>query len=177
MSSLIDRALSDRVLYPALGVVLIGALAVVAIRPRSYGPAQALDAPIVGEQGEMTPEVFRLAAQRGHPVLIDFWASWCGPCRAQIPALVRLHRRFRDRGLVVVGVNVDQEGAWAVPSFRRRFGIEYPMVYDVGAAASTRFQVEGLPTLILVDREGTIRLRHAGMASEASLVAAIEPLL
>jgi thiol-disulfide isomerase/thioredoxin len=177
MSTLLDRALSDRVLYPALGLVLVGALLAVVVRPRRYGPAEPFDAPVVGEQGEMTAEVFRLTAHRGHPVLIDFWASWCGPCRAQMPALVRLHQRFRARGLVVVGVNVDQNGAWAVPSFRRRLGIEYPMVYDVGGEVSERYHVEGLPTLVLVDRDGTVRLRHAGVASEESLADAVEGLL
>lgn len=177
MSSLLDRALSDRVLYPALGVVIVGALLVVAVRPRDYGPAAPLDAPVVGAQGELTPEVFHLAAHRGHPVLVDFWASWCGPCRAQIPALVNLHRRFGPRGLVVVGVNVDQEGPWAVPSFRQRFGITYPMLFDVGGAASARHRVEGLPTLLLVDRGGTVRFRHAGAAPEETLASVIEPLL
>lgn len=177
MSTLVDRVLSDRVLYPALGALLVGALVVVAVRPRSYGPAAPFDAPVVGDQGEMSSEVFRLTEHRGHPVLLDFWASWCGPCRAQMPALVRIHERFRGRGLVVVGVNVDQNGAWAVPSFRRRLHIEYPMVYDVEGATSARYQVQGLPTLILVDRDGNIRLRHAGMASESALVDAIEPLL
>lgn len=177
MSALLDRALSDRVLYPALGLVIVGALLVVVVRPRRYGPAEPFDAPVVGEQGEMTAEVFRLSAHRGHPVLIDFWASWCGPCRAQMPALVRVHQRFRQRGLVVVGVNVDQNGAWAVPSFRRRLGIEYPMVYDVGAEVSTRYHVQGLPTLVLVDREGIVRFRHSGYASEETLVDAVEGLL
>jgi hypothetical protein len=77
----------------------------------------------------------------------------------------------------VVGVNVDQNGAWAVPSFRRRLGIEYPMVYDVGGEVSERYHVEGLPTLVLVDRDGTVRLRHAGVASEESLADAVEGLL
>ena len=80
-------------------------------------------------------------------------------------------------GVVVVGVNVDESGPAVVPRFRERFGIQYPLVYDVGSTWSTRYGVEGLPTLVVIDRQGNIRHRHAGVESESDLQSVVESLL
>ncbi len=169
-----ERLLTERVLYPALAVLVVGLVAVMALRPRSYGPAAAFDLPLVGPEGALGPGRVSLQGLRGRVVLLDFWATWCAPCRAEIPILQRLHTRFEGRGLTVLGINVDEGGPGLVPRFRQRFGMGYPLVYDLGNRASVRYQVQGLPTLVLIDRAGTVRLRHAGMASEARLAQAIE---
>lgn len=175
--SLVDRLLAERVLFPLLGVVLLGSLLFMGLRPKRYGAAADFDLPTVGADGELAAERVHLRALRGSPVLLDFWATWCAPCRVELPILASLHRRFGPRGLRVVGVNVDEGGPSLVPSFRRRFGLDYVMVYDVEGRGSRAFNVQGLPTLVLVDKQGEVRLRHAGTASEEELTRAIEPLL
>lgn len=175
--SLIDRMLSERVLYPVAGALMVLALVAVALRPRHYGPATDFELPLIGPQGDLGSERLRLQSLRGHPVLIDFWATWCGPCRAEIPILERVYERYRGRGLQVIGVNVDESGPSLVPRFREHFNIQYPLVYDLGGTASRIYRVEGLPTLVLVDRDGAVRMRLAGTLGEEDLVRLIEPTL
>lgn len=176
--TLMDKLLSERVLYPAAGFVLMAATIWFVGRSSSnLGPAPTLDLPVITAQGELGAEHVRLTEQRGKVVLFDFWATWCGPCRMMTPVLQRLHTRYASQGLVVVGVNVDESGPAVVPRFRERFGIQYPLVYDVGSTWSTRYGVEGLPTLVLIDRQGNIRYRHAGVESEGELQSLVESLL
>jgi len=172
-----ERILNERVLYPALALLVVVIVAVMALRPHNYGPAAPFELPRVDDQGMPAAERITFQGLRGRVVLLDFWATWCAPCRAEIPILQRLHARYEGRGLSVVGINVDEGGPRLVPRFRERFGITYPLVYDVGNRASTRYQVQGLPTLVLIDRTGSVRLRHAGMASEERLAQAIERAL
>ena len=173
----LDTLLSEKVLYPLLGVILLGALILLGVRPRHYGSAADFSLPVVSDAGEAGPDRVSLRDLRGHPVLLDFWATWCGPCRFETPILVRLHQRFQARGLVVIGVNVDEGGPIAVPAFRRHFGIDYPLVYDEGMGASGHYGIEGLPTLVLIDRAGQVRMRHPGMISESELAQAITDVL
>ncbi len=172
-----ERVLNERVLYPALAALVVVLVAVMALRPRNYGPAAPFDLPAVDADGALGAERVSLQRLRGRVVLLDFWATWCAPCRAEIPILQRLHAQYGARGFTVVGINVDEGGPGLVPRFRQRFGITYPIAYDLGNAASGRYQVQGLPTLVLIDRGGSVRLRHAGMASEEQLARAIERAL
>lgn len=175
--TLADKLLSERVLYPVIGLALFAIATFIVLRGRNLGPAPDLDLPVIDARGELGAERVNLRALRGHPVIIDFWATWCGPCRMMTPVLERLHERFKDRGLSVVGVDVDEEGPTVVPPFRARFGIEYPLVYDLRGRASERWNIQGLPTLIVIDREGNMRYRHAGVANEAELASMIEGML
>ncbi len=168
---------NERLLYTVAGVAFVAATAVAVARRRDLGPAPAFDMPVITAEGSLGDARVRLADLRGKVVVVDFWATWCGPCRAMTPVLVRLHQRYRDRGLVVVGVNVDEDGPGVVPRFRQRFGIDYPLVYDVGSVWSQRYGVEGLPTLLVIDREGVVRLRHAGVARESALDDVVAELL
>lgn len=175
--SLVDRLLAERVLFPVLGLVLLGSLLFLGLRPKHYGSAGDFELPVVSTTGELSSERVHLQAMRSGPVLLDFWATWCGPCRVELPILASLHRRYAERGLQVVGVNVDEGGPSLVPQFRQRFGLDYVMVYDVQGQASRAFNVEGLPTLVLIDKHGEVRLRHAGTSSEEELARAIESVL
>jgi cytochrome c biogenesis protein CcmG/thiol:disulfide interchange protein DsbE len=175
--SLVDRLLAERVLFPLLGAVLLGSLLFLGLRPKQLGPAADFELPTVAADGSLGREQVHLAALRGSPVLLDFWATWCAPCRVELPILASLHRRYGPRGLRVVGVNVDEGGPSLVPQFRQRFGLDYVMVYDVEGRGSRAFNVQGLPTLVLVDKSGQVRLRHAGTATEEELARAVESAL
>ena len=109
-----------------------------------------------------TPEggTLRLSDLQGSPVLINFWASWCPPCRDEIPELVRAYERYQGEGLVIVGVNL-QEPDGTVREFAREFGMTFPIGIDrdgeVGDAWRLGGPVEGIPTSYFVDETGVIR--------------------
>ena len=102
-----------------------------------------------------------LAALRGHPVVINFWASWCAPCRAEMPMLVKASHAYAARGVVVLGLDVDD-----TPQDARRFlvdyGVDYPIVTVPNDRLPRAYGVIGLPTTVFVDAAGMIRARQVG---------------
>jgi thiol-disulfide isomerase/thioredoxin len=173
----VRRALAEsRWTFPGAAVLVLAAIFGIGRCPRAHPAAQDFSLPVVSPEGRSGPDRMRLADQRGKVVLLDFWATWCGPCQASTPVLVRLNRRFGARGLVVMGINVDQEGPQVIPFFVRRFGVDYPVLYDDGAV-SERYHVTGLPTAVLIDRQGRIQRVHVGQADERELADQIESLL
>ena len=121
-----------------------------------------------------------LAAQRGKVVLFNIWATWCHPCRDEIPELQELHTKYRARGLELVGVSVDADGSDdAIRAFMKDFEMTYPVWRDPDERVSTQFLVVGVPATFLIDREGVLRWRKTGpiQPNDTSLVAAIERAL
>lgn len=119
-----------------------------------------------------------LASLKGSVVYVDFWASWCVPCRLSMPALDDLYRRNKSRGFAVVGVNKD-----ATPADARRFLAKVPvtfvLVQDAADAAARGFDVKAMPSGYLVDRKGVVRHVHRGFTTEtgAALEREIDSLL
>lgn len=118
----------------------------------------------------------RLRDFRGKVVALSFWATWCGPCIAEIPVLERLARRFAMRGLVVLAVNV-AEPRGDIEAFLRIKKIDLSILRDNDGRVSERYHVDSLPTLVLIDRHGIVRAREMGTARESHLARRIEPLL
>src|SRR5687767_2539458 len=120
----------------------------------------------------LSPDVLR-----GNVVLINFWATWCLPCRVEMPLLQRMSERHRDAGLVVVGLSVDRGSVQSVRNFLRERGVTYPVAV-VGADVQRAFGgVRGYPTSILIDRSGVIRHVVIGPLAAASLEPAVRRLL
>lgn len=113
---------------------------------------------------------------RGKPVLIDFWASWCGPCAMQAPILDRIAKRYDDQGLVVLGVNVDDE-ARVARAYAAKKGLTYPILLDESGAVQRSYGVDKLPSLVLVDREGQVVSFTQGLIDESSLDAIVRDAL
>lgn len=113
----------------------------------------------------------------GKVVIIDFWATWCGPCRMEIPGFIELQKQYADKGLVVVGVSLDQDGESVVKSFMEKTGINYPVVLGDEKIVSAFGGVEGIPTTFVIDREGKIIRKHVGYTAKAEFEAEIKPLL
>lgn len=121
-----------------------------------------------------------LADQRGKVVLFNIWATWCHPCRDEIPELRELHAAYQARGLELVGVSVDANGSdEAIRAFMKDFAMEYPIWRDPDERVSTQFLVLGVPATFLIDREGILRWRKTGpiQPRDTSLTAAIERAL
>jgi cytochrome c biogenesis protein CcmG/thiol:disulfide interchange protein DsbE len=116
-----------------------------------------------------------LSSLRGRPVILDFWATWCPPCKAEAPILEKVSQRFRDRGLVVVGVNTSDEDGNARPWILGHH-ITYPVVFDPNRIA-TQYGVENLPTLIVVSREGKITAMRTGLTSDEELEELVKSVL
>ncbi|MBI4425032.1 MAG: TlpA family protein disulfide reductase [Elusimicrobia bacterium] len=106
-----------------------------------------------------------LSGLKGKVVLLDFWATWCGPCEDTIPHLVRTYGRLKDRGLEVVGISLDDD-AEDVPAFVRSYGMKYPVVVDEEKSIMELYGVRSVPTTVLVDREGKVRERWLGAGPE-----------
>lgn len=106
----------------------------------------------------MTGDQIVLSQLQGHPVLVNFWATWCGPCREEFPALVRAFKKYKDQGFVVIGVNFQDENSDpGVLTFMQNTLVNFPVVRDVGDRVGGMYRVDGLPTSYFIDRSGVIR--------------------
>lgn len=103
----------------------------------------------------------RLHEHRGEVVMINFWASWCGPCRQEMPHLEQIHNDYSPMGFTLLGVNVDEDQRDADKALRR-FGVSFPVLYDSDNQVAELFKVETMPTTIILDRDGNVRHLHHG---------------
>jgi cytochrome c biogenesis protein CcmG/thiol:disulfide interchange protein DsbE len=125
----------------------------------------------------MKGDTFRLSTHRGQVVVLNFWATWCAPCREEIPLFVELQRELGDAGLQFVGVSLDQKGFEAVRPFAQEMGVNYPMVIGDGTVAPRYGGVRALPTTFLIGPDGHIRGYAPGMVTESALRPRVETLL
>ncbi len=109
----------------------------------------------------MAGDNLRLEEYRGQVVLVNFWASWCGPCRQEMPVLERIQSRYEPMGFTVLGVNVDTDEAKA-RKVAERAGVSFPLLLDRGQTVSKQYDVSSMPYTVLVDRDGSIRYIHHG---------------
>jgi thiol-disulfide isomerase/thioredoxin len=125
--------------------------------------------PKTGERSE-----FRLSAERGHPVLLDFWATWCGPCKQSLPILDAVYRRKAPVGLRAIAINASDDEP-TIRAFANRMQLQLPMGLDSGAA-SARYGVTTIPHMVLVGKDGTIKRVFHGVHSAAEIESAIDSL-
>jgi thiol-disulfide isomerase/thioredoxin len=110
-----------------------------------------------------------LSDLRGSTVLLDFWATWCAPCRAEAPIVDQVSRRWHDKGVVVVGVNTDAPDQGDPREFALAHGLSYPIAHDGNGLASRAFEVDSLPTLVVVSPEGKVTAVRTGVTDDAEL--------
>ncbi len=117
-------------------------------------------------------ERFELSAQRGHPVLIDFWATWCGPCKESLPLIDQVHTQLQPRGLRTIAIEIDGAEAKA-KQFATALGLKLPIGSDPGTV-SARYGITQIPVTVLIDAEGQVRQIFRGVHSAEELTRAIE---
>ena len=110
-------------------------------------------------------EELNLSAYRGKVVYLDFWASWCGPCRQSFPWLSALERQYGSQNFVVLGVNVDHERRKA-DRFLEEVPADFAILYDPGGRLATEYMVSAMPSSFLIDRSGHIRYQHHGFSTK-----------
>ncbi len=108
-----------------------------------------------------TGENLRLSEYRGDVVMINFWATWCGPCRQEMPLLDELYGRYQRVGFSLLGVNIDDDSRRAM-AMVKELGVRFPVLFDEEKKVSKLYEVEAMPMTILLDREGTVRHIHYG---------------
>ena len=119
----------------------------------------------------------RLSAFRGKAVVLNFWATWCNPCRIEIPWFVDFQQRYESRGFSVIGVSLDEDGWEAVRPFLVKQGVNYPIVMGGDQAAQLYGGLESLPVTLIVDRSGRVAATHVGLVSKSVYEKDIEAVL
>jgi len=147
-----------------------------------YGPVdlppalQTQGLNIEAKEGALAPDFLlenldsvelRLSDFRGQPVVLNFWATWCKPCRLEIPQFVRAYEKYSERGLVIIGLNL-QEGKALIKPFADDYGMDYPIAIDRDGEVGDKYRILGLPTTYFIDREGVIRSSFTGPFVEAA---------
>jgi peroxiredoxin len=110
-----------------------------------------------------------LSNYSGKVVFLNFWATWCGPCKAEIPDLVEAYKQYKDKGMQIIGISVDRISPKAVLRFAERYKINYPVVMNTDKIQKDYEPGPYIPTTIIVDQEGKIRHRHIGYMNKETL--------
>lgn len=150
---------------------------------QAQGQAAASDSPY-----EMAPDFqltdittdkpFKLSEQKGKVVLMDFWATWCGPCRMAIPHLIELHREYKGKGFTVAGVSLDQQGEAVVRPFYKSWNMNYPVMVDqMGEVARLYGGIRSIPTALLIDKQGRVINAFVGYRPKEEYEEAIKAAL
>ncbi len=181
----LDRWINHHWALFSMAVLTLAAGWIWLSRPLNHSLPAGIPAP---RQGFFAPdfslntldgEQISLSGLRGKVVLINFWATWCPPCKTEMPALQAAYQAYRDQGLVVLAVNTtDQDEAGAARQFAQSAGLTFPLLADVKGEAFRQYQVQALPTSFFVDRQGKIdEVVVGGPMAEALIRSRVEKLL
>ncbi|HUO95658.1 MAG TPA: TlpA disulfide reductase family protein [Steroidobacteraceae bacterium] len=144
-----------KTLLPALALAAAASVSSTATAADPIGqPAPAFSLPLRGGSAPLGLEKLR-----GQVVMVNFWASWCEPCRKEFPLLDQIYKKYKGAGFTLVGVNVEPEAKDA-EGFIAKTPVTFPIVFDKDSAVSKLYHVSGMPTTVLIDRKGTLRWVH-----------------
>ncbi|HUQ10105.1 MAG TPA: TlpA disulfide reductase family protein [Steroidobacteraceae bacterium] len=127
-----------------------------ALASSSTGPAPAFK--LTGRGGK----AIDLAQFRGQVVMINFWATWCGPCRQEMPLLEGIYKKYKPMGFTMLGVNVEPDSASAEAWLGKQKPVSFPIAFDTESKVSKLYKVAGMPSTVFVDRKGNVRVMHKG---------------
>ncbi len=141
-------------LVRSLAVALVAATPVFAVSTSAPAPGFSLQT-----RGGQT---LKLADLRGQVVMINFWATWCGPCRQEMPLLEQIHKKYKPLGFTMVGVNVEPDSKAAEAWLAKEMPVSFPIAFDTDSQVSKLYKVAGMPSTVIVDRKGNVRVIHKG---------------
>lgn len=165
---------------------LVGVFIVLALIPNkgTTTPTQATELRVAPEVGSLAPdfefndmntgETYKLSSLRGKPVWINFWATWCPPCRAEMPDMEKIYGEYKDKDLVILGID-DGESAQTVKEFTNSLELTWPFMLDGNRAIGNKYLVSSLPSHFYVDRNGIIQAVHIGGFSTITGTRRIDP--
>ncbi|MGR3317152.1 MAG: TlpA disulfide reductase family protein [Candidatus Anammoxibacter sp.] len=107
----------------------------------------------------------KIGRNRGKVIIVDFWATWCPPCKEEIPGFINLYKKYKDKGVEIFGVALDFDGNKKVKPYAKKMGINYPLFigsFDM----NEEYDVSGIPTTLIFDKKGNLKVRHVGFASQ-----------
>ncbi len=138
-------------------------------------PAPVFSLQLTANPHPLDPTSSQLALDqlRGHAVILDFWATWCGPCKTEAPILDGVARKYKDKGVVVIGVNTDDPPG-AGSTWARSHALSYPIVYDGDNRVARMYDVRNLPTLVVVSKSGNVVAVRVGVTDESELEKLLE---
>jgi thiol-disulfide isomerase/thioredoxin len=113
------------------------------------------------ELAAMAGKTVNLAQYKGQVVMINFWATWCGPCRTEMPLLENIYRKYKPMGFTLLGVNVEPDSAGA-SEWLKATPVTFPILFDTDSKVSKLYAVQGMPSTVIVDRKGQVRFLHRG---------------
>ena len=142
-----------RRLLCAAPLLACAAAAAVTVQPSTMAPDFTLRS--------MEGPNLRLNEQRGRVVMVNFWATWCGPCRQEMPHLNKLYDKYRDSGFVLLGVNID-DNAGKATDLAAKLGLKFPVLLDTDKTVSRLYDMGTMPATVVIDREGRVRHLHRG---------------
>ena len=131
-------------------------LAVPAAASNSTGPAPDFQLPALGGKQ------LSLGAFKDQVVMINFWATWCGPCRKEMPLLEGIYRKYKPMGFTMIGVNVEPDSKAAEEWLAKQGPVSFPIAFDTDSKVSKLYKVNGMPNSVIIDRKGNVRLLHRG---------------
>jgi thiol-disulfide isomerase/thioredoxin len=134
--------------------------------PAASSPAPASDPAPAWTLKDLAGKSVSLADFRGKVVVLDVWATWCPPCRAEIPHFIEIQNEYKDKGVTVVGISVDSTGPADVAQFVKDNGMNYPIVMADEATATAYGADQGIPTTVVIDKNGNVVARHLGLTDK-----------
>ena len=143
---------------------------------------QSKEAEVSGQAPDFTlsdleGEQFTLSSLKGKVVVLNFWGSWCPPCRSEIPDFISFYNEYGERGVEIVGVALERDGGVAVKSFVKEHGINYRVVLGDQEVTQKYGGIRAVPTTFVIDRSGIIRQKHVGAINKKTLEDDVSPLL
>lgn len=126
---------------------------------------------------DINNSIVRLSDYERHVIILNFFATWCPPCKTEIPDFVELVNDYRAKDFIVIGISVDREGAGVVSSFAAQYGINYPVLMDDGLVSDAYGGITSIPTTFIIDRDGNIVEKIIGSRRKSYFEGVIKPLL
>ncbi len=164
---------TTKTILAAITLPLIFAGQLACAQPMLPKTVKAPNFKLKSQEGKMID----LSKLKGKVVAVNFWATWCGPCRKEIPGFMEVYEQYKGKGLEIVGVSLDQEGWQVVKPYIERSKISYPIVVGDGDLAKAYGGIDAIPATFIIDKQGNVARKHVGFMSKGEFENIVKSLL